>query len=404
LQPSSTDKPTIKVQRDWEEELVSLLGLAVKRRLMADVDLGVFLSGGIDSSLIAALAARESSATLMTFTVGFDEPSFDESAEAIQVAAEIGTAHQSSRFSLDENVSSLSSIVWALDEPLGDSSLLPTWLLSQHARRNVKVALGGDGGDELFAGYDPFAALGKARAYQRLVPRPIHKAISMVVGQLPVSHRYMSIDFRLKRVMEGLNRPPALWNPIWMAPLQPTELNELFGRNLDLEDIYSEAIASWEQNPEAGLVDRVLQFFTDLYLADDILTKTDRASMMHGLEVRAPFLDVDLAEFVARLPWRFKYRRGQRKYLLKKAARGLVPERAIRRPKQGFGAPVGRWFHNGSLTIDSVPQVPYVRREALEKFSIAHRAGERDHRLFLWSHWVLAQTQANAIRRLKSSA
>jgi asparagine synthase (glutamine-hydrolysing) len=201
----------------------------------------------------------------------------------------------------------------------------------------------------------------------------------------------MSLDFRLKRALAGLGHTPSFWNPIWMAPLQPAELNQLFGRHLDLEDLYSEAITSWDQNPGANIVDKVLQFFTDLYLADDILTKTDRASMMHGLEVRAPFLDVEVAEFVASLPWTFKYRRGQRKYLLKRAARGLLPDPIIHRAKQGFAAPIGRWFHEGSLAIDSDAQIPYVRSTVVDQFSRAHRAGKQDFRLFLWNHWVISQ-------------
>jgi asparagine synthase (glutamine-hydrolysing) len=377
--------------RELSDEFVYLLRKSVKRRLQADVDVGVFLSGGIDSSLIAALAASESPGPIRTFNIGFDEPSFDESAEAAQVASAVGAIHYNAMLSLDHSTGLLPDIVGTLDEPFGDSSLLPTWLVSQHARQHVKVALGGDGGDELFAGYDPFAAIRKAQAYQRFVPRPVHKAVGLLVAQLPVSHRYMSLDFRLKRALAGLDHSSSVWTPIWMAPLQPAELNRLFGCQLDLEDVYSEAISSWDQNPGANIVDRVIQFFTDLYLADDILTKTDRASMMHGLEVRAPFLDVEVAEFVAGLPWTFKYRRGQRKYLLKKAAEGIVPDPIIHRAKQGFAVPIGRWFHEGSLAIEPDTQIPHVRSEVVDQFSRAHRGGKQDHRLFLWNHWVISR-------------
>jgi asparagine synthase (glutamine-hydrolysing) len=390
-------------EKEWADELALILRRSVKRHLVADVDVGIFLSGGMDSSLIATLAAQESTRTISTFNVGFEEPTFDESLEARKVANAIGTEHQTATLSLERSLDLLPGIVGMLDEPLADSSLLPTWLLAQQARRKVKVVLGGDGGDELFAGYDPFDALTRAQAYQRLVPKPVHQAISLLVGRLPVSHGYMSFDFRLKRFLGGVIHNPGLWNPIWMAPLQPADLNLLFGRRLDLEDVYSEAISTWEEGQGSSLVDRVLQFFTDLYLPNDILTKTDRATMMHGLEARAPFLDLELAEFAARIPWTYKYRRGSRKFILKQSANGLLPARTIRRPKQGFGVPVGRWFHEGRLALDSSASIPFLEQETINRFVDEHQAGKRDHRLFLWSHWLLSRMHVRQPGRLTPS-
>src|SRR5690606_24532411 len=162
------------------------------------------------------------------------------------------------------------------DEPLGDPSLLPTDLLSGFARRHVTVALGGDGGDELFAGYDPFRALRRAELYARVVPEPVHQAVRLLAARLPVSHRNMSFGFKVKRALRGLDRRSALWVPLWMAPLEPRDIAELLAEPVDEEELFSEAIALWEGCPQADVVDRTLQFFTRLYLADNMLAKIDR--------------------------------------------------------------------------------------------------------------------------------
>ncbi|MCX7161008.1 MAG: asparagine synthase C-terminal domain-containing protein, partial [Proteobacteria bacterium] len=199
---------------------------------------------------------------------------------------------------------------------MGDSSLLPTWFLCRHARQHVTVALGGDGADELFAGYDPFVALRWADLYQRCVPRPMHRAIAMIAARMPVSHRNMSLDFRIKRTLRGLDYRPALWCPVWMAPLAPGDIAELMNEPVEAEDLYSEAIEAWDRCGPGDLASHVLEFYTNFYLQDDILAKVDRASMAHSLEVRAPFLDIELVDFVRKLPVEWKLRGGRTKALL----------------------------------------------------------------------------------------
>ncbi|MGH6799073.1 MAG: asparagine synthetase B family protein, partial [Roseiarcus sp.] len=295
------------------EELRELIDRAVARRLVSDVPLGIFLSGGVDSSAILAFAARHRlPASLDTFTIGFHEPSFDESGFARAVAAAIGTRHQERILSLEAARGVMDRVLAGLDEPLGDPSILPTYLLSAFARESVTVALSGDGGDELFAGYDPFAALQPARWYNRLVPAPVHLLLRRSAGFLPMSSKNMSLDFRLRRALTGLSYPPRLWNPVWMAPVEPALMASLFDAPLDAEELYSEAIEIWDQSQSLSLVDRTLEFFTNLYLPDDILTKADRAAMMVSLESRAVFLDNDVVEFCRRLPHGYKLRNGQR--------------------------------------------------------------------------------------------
>ncbi|MFZ4597884.1 MAG: asparagine synthase (glutamine-hydrolyzing) [Terrimicrobiaceae bacterium] len=363
-------------------QLLEKLSLATSRRLLADVPLGIFLSGGIDSSAVAALAAQKiAGSDLQTFTIGFSEPTFDESAPARRMAAFLGTNHREERLDLDSAIDFLPQIFDRLDEPQGDASLLPTWLLCRFARRHVTVALGGDGGDELFAGYDPFRAIRAADAYSRIVPRPLHAALRMLAAQLPVSHANISLDFKIKRTLRGLSHPPRLWNPVWLSALEPGELARFTGSRFGVEDIYSEAIEAWDACANDDPVDRTLQYFTEIYLQDGILAKADRASMMNSLEVRSPFLDIDVADFARKLPNRFKLRGGRTKYLLKRALRGLVPDDIIDRKKKGFGSPVGSWLKTGRITPD-------LENDFTRQMSAAHLGGTSDERLFLWCEYV----------------
>ncbi len=376
----------------WSEELRALLDQAVRRRLVADVPVGVFLSGGIDSSAITAFAARHSAGgKLPTFAVGFTEPSFDESAHARRVASAFATDHHEERLTLDVARAVLPEIAARIDEPLGDPSLLPTYLLARLARRQVQVALAGDGGDELFAGYDPFRALRCAALYAKWTPRPVHHAIRLLAARLPVSHRNLSADFRVKRLLRGLAFPSRLWLPLWMAPLEPREIAELLREPADPEDLYSEAIAAWEESAQADLVDRTLQFFTRLYFAENILVKLDRATMLHGLEARLPFLDRDVVEFARKLPSRWKLRGDETKYLLRRALDPVLPREIVTRRKKGFGAPIGGWLREGALDIDIDALPAPLDRDIARRKLAAHRAGREDQRAFLWNAWLLAE-------------
>ena len=386
------DIETNPVIEQLRENLIARLEKAVQRRLMSDVPLGVFLSGGIDSSAIAALAAKHVPAgQLNTFSIGFNDPSFDESGYAQLVAEKLGTRHRSETLDLDKSIALLPEIVARLDEPLGDGSLLPTYLLSRFTRQHVTVALGGDGGDELFAGYDPFRALGAAELYAKLVPRPLHHAIRLVAARLPVSHKNVSFDFKIKRTLSGLSYPPKLWNAVWMGALEPRDLAQLFREPCDEEEVYSEAIEAWDRCAQPNLVDRTLQFFTNLYLQDGILAKTDRASMMCSLEARSPFLDIEVVDLARRIPWQLKLRGGQTKWILKETLAPLLPREIIGRKKKGFGMPIGRWLREGKFDFDHARTFPHLDVAFAERQHAAHMSGARDERLFLWSYWLLSQ-------------
>lgn len=204
-----------------------------------------------------------------------------------------------------------------------------------------------------------------------------------MAGRLPATHGYMSFGFKLQRALRGMDWPPSLWNPVWMAPAGPEDIGRLFDQPLGTEELYSEASEAWNGATATHPVDRSLEFYTRFYLQDDILAKVDRASMLVALEVRAPFLDNDLVEFARRLPHRYKLRHGRRKYLLKRALDGVLPAQILHRRKQGFGVPIGAWLRDWPKE-DEALALPGARPGALEGFWREHREGQADHRQLLW--------------------
>jgi asparagine synthase (glutamine-hydrolysing) len=249
--------------------------------------------------------------------------------------------------------------------------------------------LSGDGGDELFAGYDPFAALSMARLYHATAPLPLHKLLCRAAGMLPQSNRNMSFDFKLRRTLAGLSYPPEIWNPVWLSPAEPRAIAELMHEPLYAEELYEEAIGQWEAGAGKSDVERTLEFYTNFYLPDDILMKVDRAAMMNSLESRAVFLDNDVVDFCRRLPTRLKYRNGERKYLLRRALKGVIAPEILRRPKKGFGIPLAKWLREFPAEPLLAP-LPGVKMDKIAAMWREHRTGRADHRLLLWS-WLSLQ-------------
>ena len=373
------------------EELEALLSRAILDRLESDVPLGIFLSGGLDSSTVLSFAAdAQPEIELKTFSMGFRDTSYDESAFSKKVATHVGSIHHTEVCDLEASQSTIPELLSRLGEPIGDSSVLPTSMLASFARKHVTVALSGDGGDELFAGYDPFRVLERAKLYSQVMPKPVHAAVAMAASRLPLSDRNMSLDFVINRGLRGLRYDSKLWNPLWLAPLQPQEIADLFAEQISAEELYSEAIDAWDTVPSTHLVDRVLDFYTRFYLTDGILVKTDRASMMASLETRAPFLDNELVDFVRRLPWQTKLRGNiikgySTKWILKRAVRRRLPESIIHRHKKGFGIPLARWLKNWKPPEQN--SVPYINAEKFMNRWCDHVNGSRDDRLALWN-WL----------------
>ncbi|MBN2360227.1 MAG: asparagine synthase (glutamine-hydrolyzing) [Deltaproteobacteria bacterium] len=380
-------------------ELRAELARSVRERLVADVPLGVFLSGGIDSSTVAALAAQARGGDLDTFAIGFDDPTFDESHAARAVAQHLGSRHHERRVVAADMLTLLPRIGDLLDEPLGDSSIVPTHLLSRFARDRVAVALGGDGGDELFFGYPTFVAEQLARWSLDAAPAPLPRLLESVgrglARRLPVSLRYFSPDFKLRQFMRGIGLRGARRHQAWLASLLPAEALATLAPEAatavgaDLYDTVDHRLAACRSRDGW---DRLLYFYAKGYLADGVLTKVDRASMAVGLEVRAPFLDSRVVALACSVDPALRLRGLQTKYLLKRAVRDLLPASTVHRRKQGFAMPIGRWLR-GELRplLDERLEPGLLRRQGF--FSAAqvrrlvdeHCAGAADHRKPLWT-------------------
>jgi asparagine synthase (glutamine-hydrolysing) len=366
---------------------------AVARHRRSDVPLGVFLSGGVDSSSVAAaICELEPARHVRTFSIGFDEPSFDESAHARAVATHLGTDHHERRFSVESVHQLLPEVANWLDEPFGDASILPTHLLSRFAREEVTVVLGGDGADELLGGYPTFTAEAAASFYRRM-PERARALATLAVRSLPVDHRNFSIDFKLKQFVKGANEVPELAHQRWLGSFSGAEISMLLQPHLTTIDIEAEHLARARRSRSfKDALTQSLMLYQETYLPEDILTKVDRASMACGLEVRAPFLDASLVDFMQALPSSFKAKRGQTKRLLKQAAASRLPRSVIARPKKGFGIPVGRWLRGPLQPLLS----QLLDRERLKKQGLfnpdevdtrvrEHLAGFCDHRKPLWT-------------------
>jgi asparagine synthase (glutamine-hydrolysing) len=375
---------------EMEQELVESLYRSVERRMEADVPIGVFLSGGIDSSTIAALAsASPNGRDLKTFSIGFDDKSFDETPFSSAIAHLLGTDHHHTQFSLKKCSDLIGPVLTRLDEPMADPSLLPAYLLCETAKESVTVALGGDGADELFAGYDPFKALRPAQLYNSLVPAFFHQLLSRAANRIPVSHRNMSFDFKLKRFLSGLGFKKEFQNPIWMSCLPIGHLERLFGQRLSLDNLFSEALDAWQAVPTGTQIDQVSQFFIELYLQSDILTKMDRAGMLNSLEVRSPFLDIDFVNVVRSIPADLKFKNGETKFILKQALAKALPVEILNRKKKGFGIPIGQWFKDRSLEINPEALSSVMDTDFVKRLYREHLDGKADWRNFLYAHFVM---------------
>ena len=376
------DPPGSKNQGFYREGLLSHLEDSVKLRLVSDVPIGTFLSGGIDSSTISLLA-KKFVPELKTFSVGFSEKSFDETRYSQEVASLIGSEHHSQVCRDSDLLEMSQELATQLDEPVADSSIIGSYLLCKFARKEVKVTLGGDGADELLAGYDPFKAIRTAQIMDKFSSSAVINNLCKSFHYLmPVSHKNMSLDFKIKRFLDGMRNPWDSRHPAWLSPLTVEEIRDVLGVKFSREEIYSEAIETWNHSPQENLLERSLNFYTNIYLQNGILAKLDRASMLNSLEVRSPFLDINFVNFVRKIPTCLKYNRGITKFILKKSVDNLLPHEIINRKKKGFGVPIGKWFKEGKL-----PSGIFSSR--FKKYLPEHQRGQKDHRLLLWAEFLL---------------
>ena len=382
-------------EEEAADHLRELMADAVRMRLVSDVPLGVLLSGGVDSSAVTALAVRASSEPVKTFSISFAEASFDESAYARSVAKFLGTDHHEERLSANLAANLVSEIGAWMDEPFSDPSLVPTYLLSRFTRKHVTVALGGDGGDELFAGYAMYAGLRWAEFYKRIPAFMRAGMIEPLVRLLPVKTKNLSFDYKALRFVTGAQYDPVTRHHVWFGSFTPDEQLQLLTPEAlaatDVE-IYAQARQFADECDSEDLVTRMQSVDTRLYLAEDILTKVDRASMAVSLEVRAPFLDPRVAEFAASLPCNYKLRGQKTKYILKKAVRDLLPPFVTKRGKKGFGVPVAEWLKEklrplarDLLSPERVRRAGVFNAHYVARLLDEHERGVANHRKLLWT-------------------
>ncbi|MEP6945884.1 MAG: asparagine synthase (glutamine-hydrolyzing) [Acidobacteriota bacterium] len=390
-------------------ELKDLLSDAVRMRLVADVPLGILLSGGIDSSTVAAFAVQHATERVKTFSIGFEEDSFDESKYARMVAKHLNTEHYEEKLSATTAGDLISEIGTWLDEPLSDGSLIPTFLLSQFVRRHVTVALGGDGGDEIFAGYPMYRAHQVARTYSS-IPRFLRSGfIEPVVKSLPVSTKNLSFDYKAKRFVRAANFDTVKRHHSWFGSFSTDEQEHLLLPEILAStdgDIYR---APREMLALCDAADEIEQMqFLDMnfYMAEDILTKVDRAAMAVSLETRAPFLDPRVAEFAAGLPLSYKLKGSNGKYILKRAVENLLPKAIIDRPKKGFGIPIAEWLKGRlnplmhhllepeRLSSQGLFEPSFVARLIRE-----HENGRASHHKQIWTLLVFQLWYDNFLKR-----
>jgi len=331
------------------EELLERLKEAVRMRLISDVPLGAFLSGGMDSSVVVALMSQVTERPVKTFSIGFHEEAYDELSYAKMVAEKFRTEHTEFKVRPDA-VEVLPKLVWHYNEPFADSSAIPSYYVSKLAREHVTVILNGDGGDESFAGYERYMANELAMRFEKIPSLLRKKLLPALAALLPPSSDPNGFFWRLKRFTQTLALSPELRNAHWLCyfnnEMKAGLYTEGFKEKTEGTDSFDIILEKYRQAEADTFTDRTLFADLSLYLPDTLLVKMDIASMANALEARSPFLDHELMEFAARIPAHLKLHRGRTKIILKDTFRDILPQRVIERKKMGFGVPIDHWFRN----------------------------------------------------------
>ena len=374
-------------EEEYLEELSALLASSVRYRMISDVPLGAFLSGGIDSSMTVALMQQAGSGPVRTFSIGFREAGYDESGHAREVACHLGTDHHEKICTPSEALTLVRKLPDAFDEPFADSSAIPTMLVSEFTRRHVTVSLSGDGGDELFCGYPRYHWVRQGSAIQK-IPRAFRRPFASLLARIPVH--------KVQRGAESiLHDDPAEMYFHTVGIFERRRIGEIVPEVAD--DSGLPYFRTFGDRRAGDIVERAMATDIRTYLVDDILTKVDRASMAYSLEARVPLLDHRIVEFAARLPQSLKVRGRETKHLLRKLLYRHVPKNLLDRPKMGFGIPVNRWLRNELrplldeyLAGDRVRREGFFRPEGVTRIVREHLSGRRDHQYRIWALLVFA--------------
>ena len=383
-------------ENEYIEGIDKLLEKSVKERLISDVPLGAFLSGGVDSSSVVGKMRKIGVDPLLTFSIGFDEKSYNELPFSQKVAEIFKTDHYIEKVS-PNTISLIKKLIFHLDDPIGDFSIFPTYLVSKIAKKRVTVSLSGDGGDELFAGYEHYIAQ-KISNLTRKIPL-LKQSASLLSSLLPPSPKKKGFVNRIKRYSRGLNLSPSLRHFRWMLFLTLEEKKRLFSEKLKKELELDKEIH--EREPLKKVFEKAKDFdpingelYIDFktYLVDNILVKVDRMSMATSLEARVPILDHNLVEFAFKIPGQYKLKGLMTKYIFKKNAEKMLPKEIVYREKQGFSIPIKNWLKNelkpllyNFLSKENVEKIGFFNPEEIERFIREHTEGKENHSHILWA-------------------
>jgi asparagine synthase (glutamine-hydrolysing) len=394
-------KKSYKSDAEAADRLQEILESSVRLRMISDVPLGAFLSGGLDSSsIVSAMTRIGSPESTFTFSIGFNEKTYSELEEAEYVAKLLNVRHQDKIVNADMAAGMIAKIVSCLDEPFADTSMIPMYFLSEFARKNVTVTLSGDGGDEIFAGYPTYIA-DKIHSYTRHMPLWTVNIVEKAVNKfLPVTFDKVSLDYKIRQFLKGQHLSPARAHCFWRLIFSEREKQELL--NPDLSKIVSESDPFnyyepfQQETASCHYLDQAMYMDIKTWLVDDILVKLDRMTMGHSLEARAPMLDHRLVEFAASLPVSMKLKGFRTKHLLKKSQTPFLPGRVIDRSKKGFNAPVSHWINTALLAdIEQIAEGcgglfdEILAKDKIRSLCNEHKAGIRDNGLKLFSLIVL---------------
>ena len=376
------------------DEINRRLKESVEKRLISDVPLGVFLSGGVDSSAITALMSEVADSRIKTFSIGFKEKSFSELGYAKQVADYFHTDHR--EFVVESNAVKelVPTLIRFLDEPLADASVIPTYIISKLARSFVTVVLSGEGGDELFAGYDTYKAYQMARWYRKVPGFIRNQVVKRVVERLPASPKRLSFEFKAKKFISGIDYPPEIANIIWWGAYDPLEKQRLFNPEIGStlhEDVFAPIHGHMSRSRAQTTLDNLGYLDLKLYLQDDLLVKADRMTMANSLELRVPFLDHEFVEYAASIPSSLKLKGMATKHILKHALRDRLPSEILTRKKIGFDIPLGVWIQNELKDfVSDILSPAHLKRHGffsadyVQTLLKQHFHGDHNHRQRLW--------------------
>ena len=400
----------VKMQRYWDLSFkidesideqaavgraLELMDFSLKRRLIADVPIGVLLSGGMDSSTLVALMHRHTSEPIHTYSVGFEDDSFNELPYARMVSKVFGTIQHEIIVTPQMVRDMLPKYLSYIDEPYGDGSAIPTYYVCQLAKDDVVVVLSGEGGDEAFAGYETYTAY-QASEWFRRIPRWVRNGlIAPIVMSLPVSNKKLSLEFKLKRFLGGQDLPPAQAHLWWRIVLNEAEKRDLYTQKV-LNQFTPDSserhfLEVFGRSGAKDVLSRLMHIDSSIFLPDDLMIKNDRMSMAHSLEARVPMTDPDLTEFMSQVPTRLKLRHFRKKYIMRRAMEGILPPEILNKKKVGLEIPYSRWFKNELrdllmtyLEPKRIYDTGLFRPETVRTLIDDHMAGRRDNGRVLW--------------------